>query len=128
LESDDAIELSLDDVDVRRQEKEGLAVANQGEVTVALDLHVTDELELEGLAREIVHSIQETRKKLDFSVSDRISLTIYANSKLADATRNHADYISGETLAEEVVVNALDSQDATTTVCGHECFIEVKKV
>lgn len=128
LEDGDPIELSLDDVDIRRQEKEGLAVANQGDVTVALDLQVSDELELEGLARELVHAVQETRKKLDFSVSDRISLSVFAQSTTGEAARVHADYIKGETLATEFEVKPFEPGEGSINICGHECRVEVAKV
>jgi isoleucyl-tRNA synthetase len=89
-----------DDVVIKREPRPGLVVAASGAVSVALDVNVTPELAEEGLAREVISSIQGLRRDLDLEVSDRIAVTWCTRDEaLASALRNHTDLISGEVLA-----------------------------
>jgi isoleucyl-tRNA synthetase len=77
---------------------EGFACAEDGGYLVGLDTTLTDELLLEGLARELVHTVQEARKQAGLEVSDRIVLDIEGNEAVMAALSAHRDYIGGETL------------------------------
>ena len=96
------LDLTLDDIEIRREEKPGLAVANEGEVTVALDLNLDHALELEGIAGEIKHAIQEKRKALMLAVTDRIQTTVAGTARIGEALAAHRDYLKTETLCEQL--------------------------
>ncbi len=99
--------LTPEDVLVRRDELEGFAVKSNGHMTIALDTYLTQELTAEGLAREIVHSIQTARKDAGFEITDRISIELATLSgELEDAVNQFAEYICRETLALELTVIA----------------------
>jgi isoleucyl-tRNA synthetase len=89
-------ELSPEEVLVERRGKEGWAVAGENGLTVALDLALDDELELEGRARELIHNVNTMRKDAGLEITDRIVLTL--PSELAE----HQEWIARETLAERV--------------------------
>jgi len=112
----DRVELTPDDVDLSQETKEGWGVAAGGGLTVALDLGVTRELRLEGLAREMVRLVQDVRKSAGLNVSDRIDLGIETSGDLAEALSAHREYVAGETLAVSVtegpVPDAVYREDA----------------
>ena len=99
LEAIDGFELSPEDVLIQRQENEGLTVANDGDLTVALDPKLTPELVAEGIAREFVSHVQSLRKEADLDVADRIRLSVYTDAEAAAALRAHAEFVKGEVLA-----------------------------
>jgi len=78
-------------------------VATEGNLTVALDVTITDQLRDEGLARELVNRIQNIRKDKDFEVTDKIRLEIEKNNGLTTALSNNYSYICSETLADSLV-------------------------
>ena len=90
---------------------QGYAVAEKDGVVVALDTLLTPELQLEGFARDLVHSIQSTRKDAGLEITDRIRLFLHENDsglgdvKLDQLINQHSDYIKGETLAEELILS-----------------------
>ncbi len=126
LDGGDVLELTADDILIQRKEKEGMAVANEGDITVALDLNSDENLAREGQAREIVHVIQNIRKEKGLDVSDRIKVTYSAPDALRPALDQFQDYIMGETLciswvrADEVAGNALDIE-------GHPVTFKLEK-
>jgi isoleucyl-tRNA synthetase len=77
-------------------------VAFESGITVALDLTITESLEQEGLARELVNRIQNLRKDKGFAVTDRIALSIITDASIKDAVTNNLKYICAETLAESL--------------------------
>jgi isoleucyl-tRNA synthetase len=93
---------------------------------VALQLELDDELRREGLAREIVHAVQNARRDAGLEVSDRIELSLGGDEELLDAARAHARYIAAETLAAEVGFEGADG--ASAKIDGHELRIGVAKV
>ena len=95
------VELLRDDVEIIADTVPGLSVANDGALTVALDITLTEELTLEGIARELVSRIQALRKESGFEVTDRIELHIQRNGggQMEKAVEVHADNIRSETLA-----------------------------
>ena len=100
------IKLISEDLEIHTSSKEGFATYTDTDLTVALDLNVTDELKEEGLARELVNRIQNLRKESDYAVTDRIEIYIEGMSdKLSKMVNNKDEYIKNETLA----VNVLNS-------------------
>ncbi len=96
--------LEESEIDVQTQNREGFFVEVDAKKFVALSTELTHELELEGMARELVNKIQNMRKEADFNVSDRIKLSLNTSSALvAEAFEVHRDYILTETLTTEVV-------------------------
>ncbi|MDR1893249.1 MAG: isoleucine--tRNA ligase, partial [Spirochaetales bacterium] len=100
------LELNRDQVIIERIEKDNLKVINQGSLTLALDSEITQDLYQEGLARDIVRSVQTLRKDLGLSVTDRISLYIAGSPPVRRAAEAFEEYIAGETLANRVLLES----------------------
>ena len=102
-----SVVLDADDVEVRADSHEELALAQAGGVAVALDTHVDDDLRLEGTARELIRSLNDARKERGLALSDRIHVTLGATGAVAEAARRHEEHIKAEVLAVgfEVVDN-----------------------
>jgi len=96
--------LTRDDVEIISEDIPGWQVANEGKLTVALDVTVTDELRYEGIAREFVNRIQNIRKESGFDVTDKITVLIENHELISKAVDRHADYIGSQTLATKVAV------------------------
>ncbi|GAC1378725.1 MAG: isoleucine--tRNA ligase [Marmoricola sp.] len=91
-----------DEVILSERPHEGWSVVNEQGETIALDLEITPELRRAGLAREMIRSIQETRKSTGFDVSDRIALTYAVSGDAAEAFAEHRDLIAREVLASTI--------------------------
>ncbi len=102
----ETVELGPDDVEIRAEEHEELALAQEGSCAVALDLEVDEELRLEGLAREVVRALNDHRKAIGLDISDRIRVTLAPRGPVGDALERHGDWVAGEVLAEEWRVSA----------------------
>ena len=100
----EVISLGLEDVEIQTEDVPGWLVASEGDMTIALDINLTEELKQEGIAREFINKIQNIRKDSDFEVTDRIVLTIQKNERFNLAVENFRDYISNQTLASELVM------------------------
>lgn len=94
------ITLTPEDVEISTEDIPGWIVANQDNLTVALDISITPELKNEGLARELVNRIQNIRKDLGLEVTDHINLTIENNGDTDEAFKSFKEYICSETLAD----------------------------
>src|SRR5210317_2047701 len=106
IELDEAtFELTLDHVEIKTQDMPGWLVASEGDVTVALDININDELRLEGIAREFVNRIQNLRKELGFDVTDRIKIEYQGDEEIIKSASLHHDYICNEVLANQFVHN-----------------------
>ena len=104
------ITLERDDVEITSQDIEGWLVANEGALTVALDITLTDELRKEGIARELVNRIQNLRKDSGFEVTDRIVVTLQKDDKIVEAIHSNLEYIKTETLTEELeIIEQIDN-------------------
>ncbi|HEA20482.1 MAG TPA: isoleucine--tRNA ligase [Pricia antarctica] len=90
--------LELQDVEISSQDIEGWLVANQGSLTVALDVSINDELRKEGIARELVNRIQNMRKDSGYEVTDKINVKILKDGIVENAVEGNLDYIKTETL------------------------------
>ena len=121
------VELTLEDALISTQDIPGWAVTSQDDLTVALDMTITDELMQEGLAREIVNRVQNLRKTGGFEVTDRIELLIEKNEKTNDAVAKFGDYICNETLATITEVDALEGVEAEELVEGVNVKLMIKK-
>lgn len=96
------IVITPEDVEIKRVAKEGIVASSDSEIAIALDTKLTKDLELEGIAREIVNKVNTLRKELGFSVTDRIHLTLKTTPKVKEAFEKHRSYITGEVLATKV--------------------------
>ena len=96
--------LGLADVEIISQDIEGWLVANEGALTVALDVTISDELKGEGIARELVNRIQNLRKDSGFEVTDRIDVKIQKDENLVNAVETNMEYIKTETLTEDLEI------------------------
>ncbi|SNR55463.1 isoleucine--tRNA ligase [Lutibacter flavus] len=97
------VNLTLNEVEITSQDIEGWLVANQGSLTVALDVTITDELRKEGNARELINRVQNLRKESGFDVTDKIKLIIQKNDILERSIKANEQYIKTETLTKELV-------------------------
>jgi len=96
--------LSLDEVEISSQDIEGWLVANQGNLTVALDVIISENLRKEGIARELVNRIQNLRKETGLEVTDKIKLSVKKDGIVDDAVRVNEEYIKNETLTNELIL------------------------
>ncbi|WP_332022745.1 isoleucine--tRNA ligase [Kaistella sp.] len=105
-------EITTDDVEIFTKDIPGWTVANEGKMTVALDLTITDDLKAEGIAREFINRVQNIRKDKDFELTDRISIELEANSPFEKELINNRAYISEEVLSDKIeIVNSLSNFD-----------------
>jgi isoleucyl-tRNA synthetase len=95
-------DLTTEDVDIISEDIEGWLVASEGAVTVALDTEIDDELRAEGIAREFVSRIQNSRKQMGLEVTDRIELSYWCSEFVHKAIEQMTEYIQSETLAQSV--------------------------
>ena len=102
LVEDQEIELIKEDIQVQREVKGGMAAANMGNITLAIDTQLTEELLVEGMARELVNKIQTMRRDAKLDKTDRISLKISTSPKVREAFNQFKDYIEEEVLATDV--------------------------
>lgn len=118
------LDITPDMVDVRIESKEGFNVGMQNNKFIILNTELTEELILEGLAREFVSKVQNIRKTIGLEISDRIDLTYYGDELTNKAFEEFKEYIMSETLAVNYSQN--DSGE-TNDINGHDVKIEVKK-
>jgi isoleucyl-tRNA synthetase len=97
------ITLDISDVEISSKDIEGWLVANEGSLTVALDVTITQELRKEGVARELVNRIQNARKDKGLELADKIKLTVLNFENLQKSITDNKDYIMTETLTSELV-------------------------
>jgi len=98
------ITLQLGDVEITSQDIEGWLVANEGSITVALDVTITKCLREEGIARELVNRIQNLRKDSGFEVTDRISVQLQKDDEIIKAVKTNLEYIKAETLTDSLEI------------------------
>ncbi|MCK5267793.1 MAG: class I tRNA ligase family protein, partial [Spirochaetes bacterium] len=96
-------DIGFKDILIDRKERDGLFVINDNTLTVALNAELNDELIQEGLAREIVHHVQNMRKSAGFEVTDRIKLGIGGDNRIGEVMDLFSDYIKNEVLAVDIV-------------------------
>jgi len=101
VEGQEAV-IELADVEIISEDIPGWLVANEGRLTVALDITITDELRKEGLARELVNRIQNLRKSTGLDITDKVHITILSNDEIDDAIKEFNSYIANQVLAESI--------------------------
>lgn len=105
--------VELSDVEIFSEDIPGWLVANEGSLTVALDITVTDDLRKEGIAREIVNRIQNIRKNIGLEITDKIQVVISPNPKTDDAVAEYSDYIAHQVLAESIRIAEIPENERT---------------
>ena len=114
-----SVTVERDDVEIFNQDIPGWSVTNEGTLTVALDLTVTDELRREGMAREVVKRIQTYRKEQGFEITDHINIVLEDNAEVREAVEAHRDFILSQVLCDSLTFEAglqadtLDFEDFT---------------
>ena len=103
--------IDISDVEIISEDIPGWLVANEGRLTVALDITVTDELRKEGVARELVNRIQNLRKSKDFEITDRIAVRFSSNPLFDAAIEEFSDYIKTQVLADSIEIKAQTFED-----------------
>jgi isoleucyl-tRNA synthetase len=106
------VEILLSDVEIIAEDIPGWVVTNQGALTVALDITITDSLKEEGYVRELINRIQNYRKDQQLDVIDTISITLQSHNELDSAFKRFEQYIKAETLCTtfEIVDEVKDAQ------------------
>lgn len=110
LNGEEAV-VQLADVEVISEDIPGWLVANDGNITVALDITITDDLRKEGIARELVNRIQNVRKSKDFNITDRIVVKITPDEHVNDAVAQFKDYIAKQVLAVAIELAPVEGTD-----------------
>ena len=110
--NDQDVQLDRADVEIISEDIPGWLVANEGRLTVALDITVTEELRKEGLARELVNRVQNLRKSSGFDITDKVNLFILSNDMIDDAIREYRDYIANQVLAASIEIEEEAVSDA----------------
>jgi isoleucyl-tRNA synthetase len=103
--------LTSEDVEIISEDIPGWQVANDGKLTVALDITVSDDLKYEGIAREFVNRIQNIRKDNGYDVTDKITVCIEDHEFVREAVNRHSAYIASQTLATSVCLSGNISGD-----------------
>ena len=122
--------LELDDVEILSEDIPGWQVTNEGKLTVALDITITEQLKEEGIAREFINRIQNLRKDKGFEVTDRIELKVLQHAGIQASLINNKEYICAEILAASLdIVNQLDGEDSVEVAVdeGIQTRISIKK-
>ena len=102
LEDGAVVTIEVEDVEIFSEDIPGWTVANEGSLTVALDITITDELKNEGVARELIKRIQNLRKSSGFEITDRIEITVSEHEELLAASAQYKDYICSQVLANSL--------------------------
>ena len=120
--------LLLSEVEIISDDIEGWLVVSENGITVALDIHLSDTLINEGIARELVNKIQNERKDADFFVTDNIKITVEENEAIASAINEYKDYICGETLAKELLLRKTFKEGKIIEINEHQVHILIEKI
>jgi isoleucyl-tRNA synthetase len=118
--------VELSDVEIISEDMPGWTVANEGAVTVALDIAITPELKNEAMAREIVKRIQAIRKDSGLEITDRIAVVISPDPSIELALSSYQSYIAGQVLANSIVLGTAEDGVAVD-LAGIDAIIQVKK-
>lgn len=125
VEGQEAV-ITLEDVEVLSEDVPGWLVGNEGRLTVALDITMSDELRKEGIARELVNRIQHLRKANELEITDRISIKLTSNPMFNEAVVDNEQYIKNQVLADEIIIvnetleDEIEIDDQTLTITIHK--------
>ena len=106
-----ALTVEAADVEIISEDIPGWLVANEGNLTVALEVELNEELKNEGMARELINRVQNIRKESGFEITDRIRLTVAPNEEVKKSVDSFADYIKAQVLAESISIEPNDGQE-----------------
>ena len=124
------VNLSKGDYEITSEDMPGWLVATEGSLTLALDVTVTEELRLEGVARELINRIQNLRKDSGFDVTDKISVTIYADGvcgeEISASLKGFGDYVASQTLALSITAASLSEAGDAVEVEWNDASIRIK--
>ena len=120
-------ELEPEDVSMVMRPLDGYRLEAEAGRAVALALELDDELLREGLAREIVHAVQNARRDAGLEVTDRIGLVLGGDTELLDAARAYESYVAGETLATSVSYDGEAAASAATDIEGRDLRIGLER-
>ncbi|HHY14211.1 MAG TPA: class I tRNA ligase family protein, partial [Thermoanaerobacterales bacterium] len=126
---DETIVISKEELEIKAEDAEGFCVEGDYGYYVALDTEITEELEFEGIARELISKIQNLRKEAGFEVENRIRLYYHGDEKIGDAINKFRDMIASETLSVDVEnkKSVSGSYSKNMDINGHEVTIGVKR-
>ncbi|MGI6369264.1 MAG: isoleucine--tRNA ligase [Ignavibacteria bacterium] len=122
------ITLELEDVEIYNNDMEGWLVASEGGITIALDTTIDEELEMEGIARELVSKIQNLRKNAGFEVTDRINIELNADEDIRKSIAAKKDYIMNETLAVEIDFKENIDDQIEVDLLDDKIYVKISKV
>ncbi|MDE7160355.1 MAG: isoleucine--tRNA ligase [Muribaculaceae bacterium] len=104
--------VTVEDVEIIPEDIPGWLVANEGNVTVALDVTVTPELKREGMARELINRIQNIRKTRDFDITDKVNVVLTDAPEVKDALEDFGAYVAAQVLADSITLEAVPAGEA----------------
>lgn len=125
------VTLTKEDYEISSEDMPGWLVANEGTLTVALDIQISQELKREGIARELVNRIQNLRKDSGYEVTDRICVIVENNEEIVDSINNgYREYICSQTLTNQLSIEDVNSPEFENAhkVEWDEGFIKIKVV
>jgi isoleucyl-tRNA synthetase len=119
------VTVDVDDVDIISEDIPGWLVSNEGNLTIALEVEITDDLRKEGMARELINRIQNLRKEIGLEITDRIRVAVAPNAQTDAAIAEYSDYIKGQVLADKLVI--ADNNGAEVDFDDFKLNIQVSK-
>ncbi len=124
VDGNDAV-IEAIDVEIISEDIPGWLVANEGNITIALDVTITDELKQEGIARDIVNRVQNIRKSRDYDITDKINLVFAPNTDTDAAINAYSDYIARQVLATSITIGDVANLEGVETLEIDEITVDV---
>ncbi len=121
------IDLTAEDVEIATEDMPGWLVMNEGQLTIALDIELTESLKEEGLARELINRIQNLRKTSGLDITDRINITIEQRPETENTIRHFGEYISSQVLAASLTQEQGLQAEDTLEMDGFTLAVIIKK-
>jgi len=121
-------EVTTDDVEIISEDIPGWLVANEGKLTVALDITVTDELKKEGIARELINRIQNLRKSCGFEITDKIQVALQSDARINEAVKEFKQYIANQILAKEILLTDLMEGELIDLDDNFQLLVQIKRL
>lgn len=122
------VTLSVEDILVEAQQKQGYFTVSDRGITVAIDTNLTEELIEEGIIREIISKIQTMRKEAGFNVTDHINVSLGGDAYTADTAKKNFSVISTDTLADNLSVDKIGNYSKTWDINGRQLEIGIERV
>ena len=106
-----SLTVEVADVDIISEDIPGWLVSNEGALTVALEVELTEELRNEGMAREIINRVQNIRKESGFEITDRINITLAPNAEVEKSVNAFGEYVKTQVLADAIIIAPNDGAE-----------------